>query len=115
MSTSNRKKLERQRKHATEKAIRLHERTVGVKPARKPYQRKPQGLASNAPDYSKNYRETPVIPSNESTTSANSTAKRDSTFYTGDFLIGLTTLHKSNAIPVTRDDDPSIFAKMRRG
>lgn len=109
MSTSNRKKLERQRKHAAQKAQRQHQSLFSA-----PQKSKPKKELNYEPSYS-NYRETKQYPSVTTSPTADSTAKRESTFYTGDFLIGLTTLHKSNSIPVTRDDDPSIFAKMRRG
>ena len=34
--------------------------------------------------------------------------------YSGDYIVGLTTLHKSNIVPVGRGDDPKEYAKMRR-
>ena len=35
--------------------------------------------------------------------------------YSGDYIVGLATLHKSNTVPVGRGDNPEIYAKMRRG
>lgn len=35
--------------------------------------------------------------------------------YTGDAMIGISTLHKSNAVPVFRQEDAVDIAKMRRG
>jgi len=35
--------------------------------------------------------------------------------YSGEYIIGLATLHKSNTVPVGRGDNPEIYAKMRRG
>ena len=40
--------------------------------------------------------------------------KVESEQYTGDFVVGLATMHKSNTTPVTKNTDPTIFAKMRR-
>ena len=35
-------------------------------------------------------------------------------FYTGDKMIGIATLHKSNAVPVFSSEDASAIANMRR-
>jgi len=43
-----------------------------------------------------------------------STAKRERKQYSGDYIIGLATLHKSNIVPVGKDDDPVDYATMRR-
>ena len=34
--------------------------------------------------------------------------------YTGDYIIGIGTMHKSNSVPVTRKKDAVAMAKMRR-
>ena len=34
--------------------------------------------------------------------------------YTGDYIIGIGTMHKSNSVPVTRKKDAIAMAKMRR-
>ena len=34
--------------------------------------------------------------------------------YTGDYIIGIGTMHKSNMVPVTRKEDAKAIAKMRR-
>ena len=43
-----------------------------------------------------------------------STAKRESNTYTGDFIVGIATMHKSNFVPVTRNQDGKDYATMRR-
>ncbi len=43
-----------------------------------------------------------------------STAKTEPKQYTGDQIVGIATLHKSNMVPVSRGDNPEIYAKMRR-
>jgi len=43
-----------------------------------------------------------------------STAKSEPKQYTGDQIVGIATLHKSNMVPVSRGDNPEIYAKMRR-
>jgi len=34
--------------------------------------------------------------------------------YTGTFITGIATMHKSNMVPVTKDADPKEYATMRR-
>lgn len=41
--------------------------------------------------------------------------KRESKYYTGDAMIGIGQLHKSNSVPVFRKEDAEDQAKMRRG
>lgn len=40
--------------------------------------------------------------------------KVDSTKYTGNYVIGIATMHKSNAVPITSKDAAKDVAKMRR-
>lgn len=55
------------------------------------------------------------IPSfNTFTNNANATAKAATKEYSGDYVTGLATLHKSNIVPVGKDDDPVDYATMRR-
>jgi len=34
--------------------------------------------------------------------------------YTGDYIVGIATMHKSNLVPVCKDDQPEHYATMRR-
>ena len=34
--------------------------------------------------------------------------------YTGDYMVGIATMHKSNLVPITRDGNPSEYSTMRR-
>jgi hypothetical protein len=43
-----------------------------------------------------------------------STSLRQSNTYTGDFIVGVATMHKSNLVPVNRNQDGSDYATMRR-
>lgn len=40
--------------------------------------------------------------------------KRESQQYTGDYIVGIATMHKSNLVPVGRGSDPKDYATMRR-
>lgn len=47
-------------------------------------------------------------------TNIGSTTKSERPIYTGDAMIGIGTLHKSNAVPVFKKEDLEDQAKMRR-
>ena len=57
-------------------------------------------------------RKTPHIPSLQSSWSP--CLKRNDKTYTGGNMVGIGTLHKSNAIPIFSDDDAKDLSKMRR-
>lgn len=57
-------------------------------------------------------RETQKYPS--LVTSSGSTARVEANQYTGDYFIGIATMHKSNLVPVGRGDDAKSYATMRR-
>lgn len=58
-------------------------------------------------------RETPNYPSLN--TGYHNTALKPSPQYTGDKMLGIGTLHKSNAVPVFCDNEAKEMARMRRG
>ena len=58
-------------------------------------------------------RLTDHIPSVD--TGASVAPKRENTQYTGDAMIGLGTLHKSNTVPIFKAEDAIDISKMRRG
>ena len=54
-------------------------------------------------------------PSLDFTFNNDSMKKKESKVYTGDFIIGIATMHKSNSVPVTRGSNMAVeIAKMRR-
>jgi hypothetical protein len=44
----------------------------------------------------------------------NATAKPDGNSYSGTYIQGIAQMHKSNAVPVGKDDNPEDYATMRR-
>jgi hypothetical protein len=58
-------------------------------------------------------RGTDHIPSRS--TGIGTAVKADIPVYTGDKMIGIGTLHKSNAVPVFSDEEAHDISKMRRG
>lgn len=59
-------------------------------------------------------RETPRLPSRGAADHSGSTAPVTKV-YTGDKVLGIATMHKSNAVPVFRAEDAVEISKMRRG
>jgi hypothetical protein len=60
------------------------------------------------------HRETPKVPSLPCT-GAPCTKPIHGKVYTGSSMIGIGTLHKSNAVPIFSQDDAKEQARMRRG
>lgn len=58
-------------------------------------------------------RETPNIPSLES--KEHFVAKVEPLRYTGNLVVGIATMHKSNAVPVISQEHAEQISKMRRG
>ena len=66
-----------------------------------------------APESNPYRRETPEIPSLGNGVGV--ATKKESTRYTGDLIVGIATMHKSNAVPVMRGTDQAKdIAAMRR-
>ena len=57
-------------------------------------------------------RETKQYPSYDSM--SGSTAKKESQTYTGNYIIGIATMHKSNLVPITSKQAAKDAATMRR-
>jgi hypothetical protein len=58
-------------------------------------------------------RDVPHYPSYHSSGHIGGTAKEVNK-YSGEYLIGIATMHKSNLVPVGKDDDARNYATMRR-
>lgn len=59
-------------------------------------------------------RETPKLPSH-ATPGGAGTKPREQLRYTGDKMLGIGTLHKSNAVPIFNSGEAVEMARMRRG
>ena len=59
-------------------------------------------------------RETPSISSKSSDSVPGAAAKKERNVYSGDYVVGIACMHKSNFVPVGRGDDPKAYARMRR-
>lgn len=63
---------------------------------------------------SKKYCRQPQEVPSFSSTSAIYGTKKEAKVYGGEYITGLATMHKSNIVPVGRDDDPKNYSTMRR-
>jgi hypothetical protein len=109
MSTTARKKAARQAAHAKAKQQREYEKLFGA-PTKKAKKEFKEYVPT--PTF---VRETPEYPSLTTQSTAHATGKKESPKYTGDLLIGIGTLHKSNLVPVMRGTTQAEdIAKMRR-
>ena len=108
MSTSARKKAQRQAEHAKQKALREYEKQFS----------KPRKTKREFVEYKMEtpyVRETPQYPSFKSSSSVrHATAKREAQRYTGTLVRGIATMHKSNAVPVISQEEAEDISKMRR-
>jgi hypothetical protein len=55
-----------------------------------------------------------AIPSGNMDVDVSHMKRKETERYTGDELLGIATMHKSNAVPVSKNTDAKIFATMRR-
>jgi hypothetical protein len=108
MSTPAWKKAQRREEHAREKRLREFKKLIG----------KPTKAKKEFKEYVPTYtpvRETPNYPSlSTSDTIPTNCPKPERKEYTGDYIVGIATMHKSNLVPVGRGDNPEEYAKMRR-
>ena len=55
-----------------------------------------------------------AIPSGSMDVDMSHMKRKETEKYTGDELLGIATMHKSNAVPVSKNTDAKIYATMRR-
>lgn len=108
MSTPAWKKRARQEQLRKEKLVRDYEKkfSLGTVTKRKKFE-------AYVPE--NNYvRDTVDYPSADSSSDSNLTSKPERKEYSGDYLVGIATMHKSNLVPVGKGDDPTHYSTMRR-
>ena len=109
MSSINTKKRKQNKKPGWQKAQAEHDAWLmkrGVHPSQLKNKEKFSG--NKIP----NYKIDRAIPTSDRITPIQ--GKKQVNQYSGDYIVGLTTLHKSNIVPVGKGDDPKEYAKMRR-
>lgn len=109
MSTPAYKKRQRMEAQRKEKQKRKYEQLLASVP-----KRKEKEFVEYKPPQTYQ-RETPSIPSHGSLVGNGTTPRAERKQYTGDLIIGIATMHKSNAVPVMRDTEQAKeIASMRR-
>lgn len=105
MAISRRKKAQREEMLKKQAAERKRKALFTVKREKKEFvEYKPERAY---------VRETPDYPSFDSKAPAVA-AKKETNEYSGDYITGIATMHKSNLVPVGKGDSPESYAQMRR-
>jgi len=113
VSTPKWKKEARQAEHRKAKENREFRKKYGLDV--KPKKAKVREFVAYQPE-TVYRRETPDIPSMSNSIPVGHAPKKESMKYTGDLIVGIATMHKSNAVPVMRGTSQAEdIAKMRRG
>ena len=110
--TGSRKKAKR--KPGWQKAEAEHRAwliKMGIDPDAKPKKRE---FVPYKPESTSYVRETKSYPSLSTSPIPDAGTKKESQKYTGDYIVGIATMHKSNLVPVGRGDNPTDYATMRR-
>ena len=111
MTTTSTKKRKVNRQPGWQATQAKHDkwlRAMGVHPDQLKTEKKSSG--QNIPNYAASSY---TVPTSDRITPIQ--GKRKAQQYTGDYITGLATMHKSNTVPVGRGSDPKIYAQMRRG
>ena len=82
-------------------------RKMGVHPDQLKLREK--SIGKSFPDYSTKCKS---VPTSDRIVAI--AGKREANEYSGDYIVGLATMHKSNIVPVGRGDSAEEYAKMRR-
>ena len=110
MTTTSTRKRKTNRGPGLAKAKADHDawlRKMGVHPDQLKHKEKSLGKSVQA--YT---RESSTVPTSDRIVAI--AGKRKANEYSGDYIVGLATMHKSNIVPVGRGDSAEEYAKMRR-
>lgn len=110
MSTISTRKRKQNRKPGHAQAQAAHDawlKKMGVHPTQ--LKRKEKSSGNSIPDYSSTRS---AIPTSDKVVPI--AGKRKVQEYSGDYIVGLATMHKSNIVPVGKGQSPEELAKMRR-
>lgn len=116
LSTTGKKKGKKKFKSAAH-AAKARELDSSWEELKKKYETKvtPKAVRTQLPTDQKPYRrETPYIPSLNSQDANGVATKAPEKVYTGTSIVGIATMHKSNAVPVFNSQDAVDISKMRR-
>lgn len=108
MSTPAWKKAARREQHKQEKLVKQRKKLFATNNKKKEFK-------EYVPE-STFRRSTPNYPSlsEKGAVLGHDTGKQQPKQYSGDYVIGIAAMHKSNLVPVGREDSPESYATMRR-
>ena len=110
MSSLNTKKRKQQRQPGHKKAQAAHDawlRKMGVHPTQ--LKDKDKSSGNSIPNYSTS---SSTVPTSDRILPI--AGKRKANEYSGEYIVGLATMHKSNIVPVGKGNSAEDYAKMRR-
>ena len=110
MSSLNTKKRKVKKQPGWQKAQQQHDewlRSMGVHPDQLKNKEKHSGYS--IPNYTESR---PSLPTSDRI--CGSTAKKSQVKYSGDYIVGIATMHKSNTVPVGKGANAKDYAQMRR-
>lgn len=84
------------------------------RPKGRVYQKRTQGEFKPYVPPASNIRRTAIELAPSVDTGGCSTGKKESIKYTGTLVVGIATMHKSNAVPVINQQEATDIARMRR-
>lgn len=113
LSTTGKKKGKQKFRNA-EQAQKARQQAEAWQDLLKKYEPKKKVEAKTLSKPAPYRRETPHIPSLNSENSCGVATKAPEKVYTGTNIVGIATMHKSNAVPVFSAEDAVDIAKMRR-
>ena len=94
-----------------EKEHRAFLRKMGINPDAKPVKKE---FVKYEQKESIFRRETAHVASRSAESIPDAGLRKESPKYSGDYIVGIATMHKSNLVPVGRGDNPEDYANMRR-
>ena len=112
MSTPEREKLKTREKHKKEFTLNERKRLLATLKVKKEFilyeQKNPPYIRGSKtyPSFQANGNKEELLK--------NGIGKKEHQRYTGDYIIGIATMHKSNLVPISRDDNPIDYSTMRR-
>lgn len=107
-------KKKQKRKPGWQKAEQEHRAfliKMGIDPDAKPKKKEFEQYVPSKP-YIRDTQDYPSLKTSDAIPGA--CAKKESQKYSGDYIVGIATMHKSNLVPVGRGDDPKEYSTMRR-
>lgn len=110
MSSLNTKRRKTKRSPGWEKVQAEHDAWLKARGVHPSQLKKDKVSVTNIPKYATSDSS---VPTSDRIVAIKGKAKANE--YSGDYIVGLATMHKSNTVPIGKGDKPEEYARMRRG